>query len=63
MFTRREQEIIGLLEQSMSNKRIAQTLNLSLETVKWNLKNIYAKLGVSGRYEAIVAARQQTKQS
>ncbi len=63
MLTRRQQEIIGLLEQSMSNKLIAQTLNLSLETVKWNLKNIYAKLGVSGRYQAIVAARQQTKRS
>ncbi|CAD5106186.1 LuxR C-terminal-related transcriptional regulator [Zestomonas carbonaria] len=59
LLTRREQEIIGLLEQSMSNKRIAQALNLSLETVKWNLKNIYAKLGVAGRYEAIIAARQQ----
>ncbi|MCY1346354.1 HTH-type transcriptional regulator MalT [compost metagenome] len=59
LLTKREQEIIELLEQSMSNKRIAQTLNLSLETVKWNLKNIYAKLGVAGRYEAIIAARQQ----
>lgn len=57
--TRREQEIVELLDRSMSNKRIAQTLNLSLETVKWNLKNIYAKLGVTGRYEAIIAARQR----
>ncbi|HGP1322456.1 helix-turn-helix transcriptional regulator [Pseudomonas aeruginosa] len=59
LLTKREQQIIELLEQSMSNKRIAQTLNLSLETVKWNLKNIYAKLGVAGRYEAIIVARQQ----
>ncbi|MNL51160.1 HTH-type transcriptional regulator AlkS [compost metagenome] len=62
LFTRREMEIINLLEQAMSNKRMAQTLNLSQETIKWNLKNIYAKLGVSGRYEALIAARQRMEQ-
>ncbi|EJN27575.1 ATP-dependent transcriptional regulator [Pseudomonas sp. GM78] len=55
--TRREQDIIDLLEQSMSNKRIALALNLSLQTVKWNLKNIFFKFGVSSRYDAIVVAR------
>ena len=55
--TRREQDIIDLLEQSMSNKRIALTLNLSLQTVKWNLKNIFSKFGVSSRYDAIIIAR------
>jgi LuxR family maltose regulon positive regulatory protein len=55
--TRREQDIIDLLEQSMSNKRIALTLNLSLQTVKWNLKNIFFKFGVSSRYDAIIVAR------
>ncbi|WP_397448632.1 LuxR C-terminal-related transcriptional regulator [Pseudomonas sp. NA-150] len=57
LLTRREQEILELLEQSMSNKRIALTLNLSLQTVKWNLKNIFVKLAVSSRYDAIIAAR------
>lgn len=57
--TRREQEILELLEQSMSNKHIALALNLSLQTVKWNLKNIFAKLGVSSRYDAILAMRKQ----
>jgi LuxR family maltose regulon positive regulatory protein len=61
LFTKREMEIINLLEQAMSNKRMAQTLNLSQETIKWNLKNIYAKLGVSGRYEALIAARQRAE--
>lgn len=55
--TRREWEILSLLEQSMSNKRIALALGISLETVKWNLKNIFVKLGVSNRYDAIVLAR------
>ncbi|HEF4762466.1 TPA: AAA family ATPase [Pseudomonas putida] len=57
--TRREQDIIELLEQSMSNKRIALALNLSLQTVKWNLKNIFFKFGVSSRYDAIVVARKR----
>ncbi|MFJ4289899.1 LuxR C-terminal-related transcriptional regulator [Cupriavidus sp. NPDC089707] len=55
--TRREREILGLLEQSMSNKRIALALNLSVDTVKWNLRQIYAKLEVSRRYDAILVAR------
>jgi LuxR family maltose regulon positive regulatory protein len=55
--TRREQEVLALLEQSMSNKRIALTLNISVQTVKWNLKKIFVKLQVTSRYEAIVAAR------
>ncbi|MNV96756.1 Transcriptional regulatory protein LiaR [compost metagenome] len=57
--TKREQEILALLEQSMSNKRIALALNISVQTVKWNLKNIFIKLGVSSRYEAITAVRNQ----
>ena len=59
LMTRREQEILELLEQSMSNKRIALALNLSLQTVKWNLKNIFSKLGVSSRYDAILVVRRQ----
>jgi LuxR family maltose regulon positive regulatory protein len=62
LFTKRELEIISLLEQSMPNKRIAQTLNLSQETIKWNFKNIYTKLGVSSRYEALIALRQRAEQ-
>jgi LuxR family maltose regulon positive regulatory protein len=60
--TRREQDIIDLLEQSMSNKRIALALNLSLQTVKWNLKNIFFKFGVSSRYDAIIVARRRREE-
>ncbi|MNO91865.1 HTH-type transcriptional regulator MalT [compost metagenome] len=59
--TKREQEILSLVEQSMSNKRIALSLNISVQTVKWNLKNIFVKLGVSSRYEAIIAMRKITQ--
>jgi LuxR family transcriptional regulator, maltose regulon positive regulatory protein len=57
MLTQREVEILGLVAQAMSNKRIALTLNITLETVKWNLRNIFSKLGVSSRYDAMVWAR------
>ncbi|SFI00361.1 LuxR family transcriptional regulator, maltose regulon positive regulatory protein [Collimonas sp. OK307] len=57
--TPRELEILGLIAQSMSNKRIALTLNISLETVKWNMKNIFVKLDVSSRYDAMTWARKQ----
>ncbi|MFM0135492.1 LuxR C-terminal-related transcriptional regulator [Caballeronia grimmiae] len=59
MLTPREVEILGLVAQAMSNKRIALALNITLETVKWNLRNIFAKLGVSSRYDAMVWARKQ----
>lgn len=53
----RENEILSLLAQAMSNKKIASVLNLSPETVKWHLKNIYTKLGVSGRGGAAARMR------
>ncbi|SPA23081.1 Transcriptional regulator, LuxR-family (fragment) [Cupriavidus taiwanensis] len=53
----REREILELLAQAMSNKKIARVLNVSAETVKWHLKNIYAKLGVAGRGGAAARLR------
>lgn len=57
--TPRELEILHLAAQAMTNKRIALTLNITFGTVKWNVKNILAKLGVSSRFAAIATARQQ----
>ncbi|MGT2429013.1 response regulator transcription factor [Cupriavidus basilensis] len=54
-----ELEILSLIAEAMSNKRIALTLNITFGTVKWNVKNILAKLGVSSRYDAIALARQR----
>ncbi|MNE23446.1 HTH-type transcriptional regulator AlkS [compost metagenome] len=59
LLTPREREILSLVAQAMSSKRIAHTLDITLETVKWNLRNIFAKLGVSSRYDAMVQARNQ----
>lgn len=53
----RETEIVRLLLQAMPNKKIARVLDLSLDTVKWHLKNCYGKLGVSGRDEVIERLR------
>jgi LuxR family maltose regulon positive regulatory protein len=41
----------------MTNKHIALVLNLSVDTVKWNMRQIFSKLGVSRRYDAILKAR------
>jgi LuxR family maltose regulon positive regulatory protein len=49
LLTLREAEIAELLLQSLPNKKIALTLGLSLDTVKWHLKNIYLKLDAHGR--------------
>lgn len=56
--TPREAEILALICHAMPNKRIALALDITLETVKWNVKNILAKLGVSNRYDAITRARE-----
>ncbi|MCY1332291.1 HTH-type transcriptional regulator MalT [compost metagenome] len=56
--TPRELEILSLVAQAMSSKRIGLTLNISADTVNWNIRNILAKLGVSSRYDAMAWARQ-----
>jgi len=54
----RELEILRLIEQGCTNREIAQKLVLSLETIKWYTKQIYAKLGVTSRARAVHKARQ-----
>lgn len=51
LLNEREMGIARLLAHAMPNKKIARALGLSPETIKWHLKNIYGKLGVSGRDE------------
>jgi DNA-binding NarL/FixJ family response regulator len=54
--TDREREILDLLAQGLSNKRIATQLYLSVRTVEGHLANIYARLGVHSRTEAMLLA-------
>lgn len=53
----REREVLGLLAQAMPNKKIAKVLDVSPDTVKFHLKNIYGKLGVSARDQAVARLR------
>lgn len=56
MLNVREIEILKLAARGMSNKEIAQELNLSLQTIKGYLVNIFPKLGVGSRTEAVITA-------
>ena len=53
-FTRREQDIIRLLIRGKSNQEIAQTLFLSVGTVKNYMSQIYGKANISDRANAIL---------
>ncbi|MCC6197932.1 MAG: hypothetical protein IT518_26055 [Burkholderiales bacterium] len=53
----REREILQLVGRGMSNKEIARSLRIGPETVKWHLKNLFAKLGVPNRIQAVNRAR------
>ena len=50
----REWEVLKLLLQGKSNKLIASSLNISVRTVEFHLKNIYAKFEVNSRIELIL---------
>jgi pimeloyl-ACP methyl ester carboxylesterase/DNA-binding CsgD family transcriptional regulator len=52
----REEQILGLVAQGMSNDEIATTLFLSARTVERHLSNIYVKLRVSGKAARAAAA-------
>lgn len=59
--TGREDEILGLIEQGYSNKRIARSLGIEVATVKNHVHSILAKLGVSSRGEAAAKRRSDVK--
>jgi len=52
----REMEMLKLLATGMSNKEIAEKLCLSLRTVKAHMSNIFTKMNVASRSEALVEA-------
>jgi DNA-binding NarL/FixJ family response regulator len=56
----RELEILNLIAPGFSNKEIADRLDISIESVRWHLKNIYHKLHVHSRTEAAMKLRSHT---
>lgn len=52
--TRREQEILGLIAEGMSNKQIARELDITEGTIKVHVKNLLKKLNLRTRLEAAV---------
>jgi DNA-binding NarL/FixJ family response regulator len=52
----REMEVLKALTQGLSDKAIADKLFIGLPTVRFHLKNIYAKLHVHSRSEAVIKA-------
>lgn len=55
--TVREIEILSLLQNGLSNKEIGEKLYISVETVKYHIKNIYIKLQISSRSELLLRFR------
>lgn len=54
--SRREFEVLHLLGEGRKNAEIADALGISKKTVEAHLKNVFQKLGVGGRLEAVLAA-------
>ncbi len=57
VLTKRERETLALLYRGHSNRSMADQLYITENTVKFHLKNIYSKLGVGSRLQAIYAAQ------
>ena len=53
LLTEREKEVMKLLSKGLTYEKIARLLHISHETVKMHLKNIYRKLNVQNKIEAL----------
>lgn len=49
----REREVIGLIAEGKNNAEIAETLNISIYTVKRHINNIFKKLEIKSRFELL----------
>jgi LuxR family maltose regulon positive regulatory protein len=55
--TKRQLELLSLLDAGLSNQQVADRIHVTLTTVKGHLQKLYAKLGVSSRAAALARAR------
>lgn len=56
LLTSREREILALLDSQLTANEVAEALFVSRNTLKTHLRNMYRKLGVANRQEAVAAA-------
>jgi DNA-binding NarL/FixJ family response regulator len=56
--TDREREVLGLMARGESNAEIAQALTISIKTVRNHVSNIFGKLQVADRAQAVIRARE-----
>ncbi|MFF2890190.1 LuxR C-terminal-related transcriptional regulator [Paenibacillus sp. NPDC057967] len=61
LLTEQEIKVLRLIKDGLLNKEIALKLNITTETVKFHLKNMYRKLGVHTRVQAVQRANQWLK--
>ena len=54
----RELQVLRLMDSELSSPEIAEELVLAVSTIRSHIKNIYSKLGVHSRYEAVERARE-----
>ena len=59
--TQREYDILRLLNEGLSDREIAEQLVITVGTVKWYNRQIYNKLNVPNRTQAIVQAQRQNE--
>lgn len=57
ILSKREKDIMKLMAQGMSNDEVSQNLFISIGTVKWHINNIFSKLEVKNRVQAIDKAQ------
>jgi len=57
LLTPKEAQMLEYLAQGMTNKEIARALGIGTETIKWHLKNLFAKLSAGSRRHAVDRAR------
>jgi DNA-binding NarL/FixJ family response regulator len=59
ILTAREQEVLQLMANGASNKVIARRLDISVHTAKFHVASVIAKLGATGRTEAVALAMRE----
>jgi two-component system LytT family response regulator len=58
ILTEQETKVLRLISEGLSNKEIALLLYITGETVKFHIKNVYKKLGVNNRVQALQRAKE-----